>query len=219
MLKEANLCWYMSLLKFSVLIYHDLKRKIAHHFSANKPRKVSTTRMFNVLQGYSESKFNEDTIKIVNPIQEMFLGVFQNSLKIGHFNESLVQKSTTSVEEIMEIVRCYIKEEINAEKRTREGCGEKSEVSNQGRNQNTIQVREKVAFKPSKATKVFYSTNHEKGAYPPRRLPRICHYGCEGSKAFYHTYAIMVVKPPKHFVVCRRRAIPVPKQFLALLFF
>lgn len=54
-------------------------------------------------------QFNEETIKVSNPNQEMFVGVFQNILKADHFNESLAQKSTINTDEVMNISECYLK--------------------------------------------------------------------------------------------------------------
>lgn len=88
--------------------------------------KMSTTNLFNILQGLSESMrdylscFNKSTIKVVPPYQEMFMGEFQNQLKMGHFNESLAQRSTLTLAEVVSMVECYIKdEERNAEKKAR----------------------------------------------------------------------------------------------------
>jgi len=73
-----------------------------------------------VLQNYL-AKFNDSTIKVSNQIQELFVGAFQNGLRAGQFNESLAQKSTDSMEEIISRAECYIKgEESNAEKRARD---------------------------------------------------------------------------------------------------
>lgn len=41
----------------------------------------------------------------------MFVGAFQNDLKVDHFNESLVQKSATDMDEVMNISYCCIKGE------------------------------------------------------------------------------------------------------------
>lgn len=41
----------------------------------------------------------------------MFVEAFQNGLKFGHFNESLAQKSSTNMDEVMNIAECYIKDE------------------------------------------------------------------------------------------------------------
>lgn len=47
-------------------------------------------------------------------------GGFHNGLKLGHFNESLEQKVTSMMEEIMTMVECYTKlKESNVEKRTK----------------------------------------------------------------------------------------------------
>lgn len=66
-LKEASLRWYMSLSRFCITSYLDLTRKMIHHFSVNIHKKVSTTNLFNIRQGYSYTlreyltRFNEDT--------------------------------------------------------------------------------------------------------------------------------------------------------------
>lgn len=89
--KDVALNWYMSHPRLSVSSYQDLTRKMVQDFSASKHRKVTTTSFFNVLQGPSESlqkyiaRFNEETIKVSHP-KEMFVGAFQNGLKVDHFN-------------------------------------------------------------------------------------------------------------------------------------
>lgn len=78
-----------------------------HHFSTSKHIKVTTTILFNVRKGPSKSlkeymaRFNEETIKVSHPNQEMFVEAFLNGLKASHFNESLEQKSATSMDEVM----------------------------------------------------------------------------------------------------------------------
>jgi hypothetical protein len=80
-------------------------------------QKVSTTSLFNVHQGQNESlreylsRFNDSTIKVSNPNQEVFVGVFQNGLRAGQFNESQVQKPADSMEEIITRAKCYFKGE------------------------------------------------------------------------------------------------------------
>lgn len=120
MLKDSALHWYMRLLRFLVTSYQDLCRRMIHHFSANKYIKMSTTSLFNVLQGHSESlqeylaRFKKETIKFAYPNQNMFVWAFQNDLKVQHSNESLAQKLTSTIEEIMARAECYIKcEESN----------------------------------------------------------------------------------------------------------
>jgi len=44
------------------------------------------------------ARYNDATIKVVHPNQELFIGAFQNRLKAGPFNESLAQKPADSME-------------------------------------------------------------------------------------------------------------------------
>lgn len=53
--KDVTLRWYMSLPRISITDYQYLTRKMIQLFSANKHRKVTTTSLFNVRQGPSES--------------------------------------------------------------------------------------------------------------------------------------------------------------------
>lgn len=63
--------------------------------------------------------FNEETIKVSHPNKEIFVGAFQNGLKVDHFIESLAQKPAASMDEVMNMEECYIKgEEINMEKKS-----------------------------------------------------------------------------------------------------
>jgi len=121
---DAALRWYISLPRFSIVSYQDMIRKLSQQFSASRHRKVSSNSLFNVRKGQNESLraylagFNDSTIKVSNPNQELFVGAFHNGLRAGQFNESLAQKLADSMEEIMARTECYIKgEESNAEKR------------------------------------------------------------------------------------------------------
>jgi len=112
---DAALRWYMNLPRFSIISYHDMIQKLSQQFSASRHRKVSSNNLFNVRQGQSESlrnylaRFNDSTIKVSNPNQELFVGAFQNGLRAGQFNESLAQKPADSMEEIISWAECYIK--------------------------------------------------------------------------------------------------------------
>lgn len=51
----------------------------------------------------------------------MFTGVFQNGLKARHFNESLAQRPSYLMVEVVTRMKCYTKcEENNAKKKTRD---------------------------------------------------------------------------------------------------
>src|ERR1044072_425084 len=67
------------------------------------------------------ARFNEETIKVSHPNQEIFVAAFQHGLKAGQFNESLAQKPAKSMDEIITRAECYVKgEESNMEKRARD---------------------------------------------------------------------------------------------------
>jgi hypothetical protein len=117
----------MNLPRFSILSYQDMTRNLIQQFSANRHRKFPATSLFNVRQGHNESlrdylaRFNDTTIKVINPNQEVFVGAFQNGLRAGQFNESLAQKPVDTTEEIIARADCYIKgEDSNAEKKARD---------------------------------------------------------------------------------------------------
>jgi hypothetical protein len=94
-LSDATLRWYMNQTRFFVISYQDITRKLIHQFSVSRHRMVSTTSLFNVRQESNESLgsyltgYNDATIKVVHPNQELFAGAFQNRLRAGPFNESL----------------------------------------------------------------------------------------------------------------------------------
>lgn len=124
---DVALCWYMNQPRFSIINYPNMTKKLIHQLSASRHRKISTTSLFNVRQEQNESlrsylaRYNDTTIKVVNPNQELLAGAFQNGLMVGPFNESLAQKPADSMEEIISRVECYNKgEESNAEKNTRD---------------------------------------------------------------------------------------------------
>ncbi|GAU27362.1 hypothetical protein TSUD_55150 [Trifolium subterraneum] len=126
-LKDAALRWYMNLPKNSIVSYTDFHKKFIHQFAGSKHMQVTATRLFGIRQGHNENlrqylaRFNEATIQVSNPNQEIFVAAVQNGLKAGHFNESLVQKPASTMQEVMKRAECYIKgEESNAEKRSRD---------------------------------------------------------------------------------------------------
>ncbi|GAU46884.1 hypothetical protein TSUD_133830 [Trifolium subterraneum] len=125
--KDAALRWYMNLPRNSISSCSDFHKKFVRQFAGSKHIQVTATSLFSIRQGVSETlmeylaRFSEATIKVSNPNQEMFVAAFQNGLKAGHFNESLAQKPTESMQEVMKRAECYIKgEESNAEKRSRD---------------------------------------------------------------------------------------------------
>lgn len=86
---KKDMWWYMSLPRFSVVRYQDLTKKMVQHFLESKHRKVSIIGLFNIQQGYSEylreylARFNEETIKVSHPNQDMFVGWFNTASKSG----------------------------------------------------------------------------------------------------------------------------------------
>lgn len=115
--EKKSLRWYMSLLRFCITSYQDLTKRMIHHFSAIKHIKVSATRLFNIFQGYFETlreylmQFNEETTKIAHPTKRCLWRPSNNGLNAGHFNDSLANKPSCSIEEIMAMAELYIKEE------------------------------------------------------------------------------------------------------------
>lgn len=102
--------------------------------------------LFTLRKRHSESLreylawFNKETIKVSHPNQELFVGAFQHGLRAWQFNESLVQKPASNMDEIITQVECYIKgEESNWEKRSRDSL-ENSKVhkENLGKKQNQL---------------------------------------------------------------------------------
>jgi len=73
--------------------------------------------------------FNDVTIKVVNLNQEVFIDAFQNGLRGGRFNESLAQKPTDLMEEIMSKVECYIKGEENNVEKNAKDAKERSSIN------------------------------------------------------------------------------------------
>ncbi|GAU37573.1 hypothetical protein TSUD_154060 [Trifolium subterraneum] len=142
-LKDVALRWYMNLPNNSIESYADFHKKFIHQFSGTKHVKVIATSLFTIRQNYAETlreylaRFSETTITVSNPNQEMFVAAFHNGLKAGHFNESLAQKSATSMQEVIKRASCYIKgKESNAEKRSRD-AKEKNSRNNNRKGQNS----------------------------------------------------------------------------------
>ncbi|MCI30826.1 hypothetical protein A2U01_0052037, partial [Trifolium medium] len=71
-----------------------------HQFSGSKHIQVTATALFGIRQRHDESlreflaRFSEETIKVSNPSQEMFVAAFQNGLK-----ESNAEKISRDVKE------------------------------------------------------------------------------------------------------------------------
>lgn len=65
-----------------------------HQFSSSKEKKLSTTIIFNILEGHEQTllqylaQFNKEIIKVAHPNQEILVGELHNDLKVIHFNES-----------------------------------------------------------------------------------------------------------------------------------
>lgn len=99
---EVALWWYMGIPCASIANYQELINKLVHQFTVIRHRKMSTTILFNIWQNTSESlrdylaRFNEATIRVIPPNQEMFVGELQNALKEGHFNKSHTYKLALS---------------------------------------------------------------------------------------------------------------------------
>jgi hypothetical protein len=81
--------------KHSVTGYTNFHKKLTHQFFGSKHVQVTATALFGIRQRHGESlreflaRFSEETIKVTNPNQEMFVVAFLNGLKAGQFNESL----------------------------------------------------------------------------------------------------------------------------------
>ncbi|MCI37452.1 hypothetical protein A2U01_0058676, partial [Trifolium medium] len=73
----------------SVTGYADFHKKLMHQFFGSKHVQVTVTALFGIRQRHGESlreflaRFSEETIKVSNPNQEMFIATFQNGLKAG----------------------------------------------------------------------------------------------------------------------------------------
>lgn len=63
----------------------------------------------------------------------MFVGAFQHGLKDGSFNESLAQNSTSSMDDVITRVECYIKGGKVTWKRDLEMPKKKYELRKKGR--------------------------------------------------------------------------------------
>lgn len=113
--KDAALRWYTCLSRSSINNDQELVKKLVHHFAASHHRKMYPTTLFNIRQGPSKSlrdslaHFNEATIKVVSPNQEIFFRVFKNGFKERHFKESLAQKLALPLKEVVSIKEYYIK--------------------------------------------------------------------------------------------------------------
>jgi hypothetical protein len=84
------------------------------------------------------AKFNDTTIKVINPNQEVFVGAFQNGLMVGQFNESPAHKPADSMDGIIARSECYIKgEESNAEKKVMLHQGTQRSVLQNTKHQQT----------------------------------------------------------------------------------
>lgn len=68
--------------------------------------KLTATTLINLWQRLEETlrgylgRFNDATVHVMNPNQEMFVGPFINGLEAKQFHESLAQKVPSSMEEV-----------------------------------------------------------------------------------------------------------------------
>lgn len=107
----ATLRWYMYISRAFIANYEELEKELVHQFTTNRHRKMSSTIRYNIRQSPLKLLkdylvwFNEATITVVPPNKEMFVRVFQNGIKAGHFNESLAHKSTPWRREMLKRMR------------------------------------------------------------------------------------------------------------------
>lgn len=90
----------MDLPQLLIINYQDLVKKIIYQFASNRHKKMVSTSLFNIHQGPFEclreylTFFNEVITAVIHSNQEMFVEVYQNRIKAGHFNKSLAQEAT-----------------------------------------------------------------------------------------------------------------------------
>lgn len=95
--------------------YQDLVKNLAHQFMESSHKRMSTTRLLKICQGPSEyqrdflTHFNESTIKVVNPNQEIFVYAFQTGLRVRHVNDSLAYRPSLSLVDVVICAKCCIK--------------------------------------------------------------------------------------------------------------
>lgn len=90
-LREAIILLYISLSSFSVSSYQDMTRNMLHHFLDNTHKKVSTTSLFNIYQGYYAS-LCEDLAKFNKRSSMLLIQTKRCSLELS----IMVSKSSTS---------------------------------------------------------------------------------------------------------------------------
>jgi len=173
-------------------------RKLSQQFSASRHRKVSSNSLFNVLQGHNESlrnylaRFNDFTIKVSNPNQELFVGAFQNGLRAGQFNESLAQKPADSMEEIISRAECYIKgEESNAEKHARDA----KEKGPERKHYDIPSSRDRGTFKRQP------ERERQPRWYAPEHFTPLTMHPERILKEVYESKIILEVNPPRTHVM------------------
>ncbi|MCI09139.1 hypothetical protein A2U01_0030222 [Trifolium medium] len=85
--KDVALRWYMNLHNHSITGYTDFHKKLMHQFSRSKHVQVTAIALFDIRQRHNESlreflaRFSEETIKVSNSNQEMFVAAFQKWIK------------------------------------------------------------------------------------------------------------------------------------------
>lgn len=79
------------------------------------------------------------------------MGASQTSLKAGHFNEYLVQKTTHSLAEVVTRAKCYVKDEESKAKKKSQDVKEHDPcveaLHNQSKSNYTSPIKDKIGFK------------------------------------------------------------------------
>ncbi|RDX77001.1 hypothetical protein CR513_42942, partial [Mucuna pruriens] len=131
-LRGVAMQWMTTLSAKTIRTFNDLASAFASQFVANKAKRQAKGES---LKNYL-ARFNNVTVRVNDPNQKFFVKAFQKGLKASPFNDSLVLRRPTSMEEI----RMRIEKHMEAEEDQVEWL-EEERLQNRKNNGRTIEQR------------------------------------------------------------------------------
>jgi len=126
-LKGVSHKWIAGLPATSITNFEDLAIRFVAQFAANTEKPFVLADLFDIRQRPTESlksylaRFNNATLMVTKPNEDIFVMVFEKGLNSGAFSEALTLRKTHSMNEIRMRAEKHIEaEEITREKGSRE---------------------------------------------------------------------------------------------------
>ncbi|RDY01231.1 hypothetical protein CR513_15469, partial [Mucuna pruriens] len=90
----------------AIQTFNDLASVFVSQFAANKVKRLEVADLFDIKQAGGESlksylaRFNNATVRVNDPDQNIFIKAFQKGLKASSFSDSLALRRPTNMDEI-----------------------------------------------------------------------------------------------------------------------